>query len=141
MPYGQEVSSDNWNLYEKRYPKIENNGRRTKRTSEPSYQSRATKSKDDPRASNQRRLERSYLAAFPPREQTFFIFKKRFLNMSREFTYRFPILETLIKPTLHDPGLFEHVALICNFKKGKKKNRPWTNHTLRNISRKKCSWQ
>ena len=41
--------------------------------------------------------------------------------MSGEGTYRFPLLESLIKPTLHDPASFEHVSLTCKFKKGKKK--------------------
>lgn len=80
------------------------------------------KQNDDPRASDRRLSEKSCLAAFSQREQAFFVFKKRFLNiMSGEGTYRFPLLESLIKPTLHDPASFEHVSLTCKFKKGKKK--------------------
>lgn len=41
--------------------------------------------------------------------------------MSGEGTYRFPLLESLIKPTLHDPASFEHVSLTCKFKRVRKK--------------------
>ena len=81
--------------------------------------------------------EKSCLAAFSQREQAFFVFKKRFLNiMSGEGTYRFPLLESLIKPTLHDPASFEHVSLTCKFKKGKKKQTLDKSYSKKNFEEK-----
>lgn len=85
-------------------------------------QAEQRKQNDDPKASDRRLFEKNFLATLPQREQAFFVFKKRFLSIvPGEGTYRFPVLESLIKPTMHDPDSFEHVALTCKFKKGKKK--------------------